>query len=340
MAGKDWLDISESHDNHVVWCPFPPSPLSIVPATGLTTNNVRLEFDATLLDRVIFTKWSDSVHQAQSHDGLKLAGMSGANTMKIWDPFTGACDHTLSGVTGVTCCALSPDGRHVAIGSGDTSLSIWNVWSGVHVRTVRDCKGGFWSWWRCAYSLDGSLLVATSWDKVKGAKVWNPDTGACICTLRDHAAYVYDCAFSPRDVTLLATTSGDMTVKLWNAQTGVCLGTLSEHISSVGKCAFSPDGVYLAIINHTLSMWNVYTGVCVHIIQPGHTLAYAGTFPNDALLGRDKLRSCTVHVWYVPYHLQNNVKLLLMMLVGNRRWHMWLPSELWHWINTQWFFYR
>ena len=59
-----------------------------------------------------------------------------------------------------------------------------------------------------------------------------------------HDAEVRSVAFSP-DGKLLASGSGDNTVKLWDAATGAEVRTLSGHSRWVTSVAFSPDGMWL-----------------------------------------------------------------------------------------------
>ncbi|KAH8723314.1 hypothetical protein GQ44DRAFT_774162 [Phaeosphaeriaceae sp. PMI808] len=59
-------------------------------------------------------------------------------------------------------------------------------------------------------------------------------------TLEGHSGYVLSVAFS-HDLTRLASTSHDKTVKIWDTSNGACLQTLEGHSKSVGSVAFSHD---------------------------------------------------------------------------------------------------
>ena len=59
------------------------------------------------------------------------------NTLKVWDPATGAEKCTLGGHSGdVNCCAFSPDGKTVVSGSNDRTLKLWDPASGAPPLTL------------------------------------------------------------------------------------------------------------------------------------------------------------------------------------------------------------
>jgi WD40 repeat protein len=79
--------------------------------------------------------------------------------------------------------------------------------------------------------------------------------------LRGHRDKVTAVAFSPSN-RLIASGSGDRTVKLWDAATGKELRTLEGHQGRVTGVAFSPDGKRLATssADRTVRVWDTATG--------------------------------------------------------------------------------
>lgn len=256
-------------------------------------------------------------------------------TVTIWDPFTWTCLHTLHNVGSWACCAGSPDGVHLAIGSDNTNIKIWNVHTNICVGTLL----GQDELWFCKYASDGSLVAGVT--AHSGIRIWDPNTGSCICGFGRDAPYTCDYAFSPRDATWFVTTDINGTVTSWNTRTGVCVKTLAESASRVYKCVFSPDGMYIAMasIDKTISIWHVYTNVRVHTIQLMYNPTCFDFSYDGSLLVTSSGYSASAHIWHIPSRLRNNVKLQLMIIAGYRHSRLWLPPELWDWVNSQWFFY-
>lgn len=159
-------------------------------------------------------------------------------------------------LTPITAAALSPDGRHIAVGLESKVVVLWDTVAGRPVRTLAGHQKAVPA---VAFSPDGKRVLSGSADGT--AILWDADTGAQLLSLRKHTGPVLSVAYSP-DGSRLLTGSFDSTAVLWDARTGSPLLTLKGHAREVFAVAFSPDGALLATASgdRTAALWDAATG--------------------------------------------------------------------------------
>ncbi len=190
---------------------------------------------------------------AFSPDGHTLASW-GSREIILWNVTTGRRKAILAKHTrNVENVVFSPD-EHTLASSGnavslDSSIHLWNVISGVHLRTLsKDPRIGVNN---LAFSPDGQVLAAGGF--ISGPPnpshgiimLWDANTGQWKKTLTGHSRGVTSIAFSP-DGQTITSGSYDNTVRLWNAVTGENKTTLKHSVRGNLDVVFSPDGKTLA----------------------------------------------------------------------------------------------
>ncbi|CAL6085440.1 WD40_repeat protein [Hexamita inflata] len=136
----------------------------------------------------------------------------------------------------VWTASFNNDGTQIVSGSQDTTLKIWNTYTGENVATLAGHKGSIY---QAIFSPHNSIIVSTSGDKT--IKIWQTDTKQLVKTLAGHTGRVCSIAFSPNSK-YIVTGGRDGKIKQWNIKTGDLLNTIDAHIRSIPAVQFSADG--------------------------------------------------------------------------------------------------
>jgi len=174
-----------------------------------------------------------------NNDGTKLASGSMDQTVKLWDPSTGACLSTLDADSSVYSVQFSRRGDIIAAGCKDGTVQIIDVATAQVTRQLRGHSDYVRS---VCFSLDGTKIASGSDDTT--VLTWDAASGEQLCSLRGHTHFVMSVCFSP-DGAKVASGSKDKTVLVWDEASGEQLCSLKVD-SPVLSVAYSPDGTKLA----------------------------------------------------------------------------------------------
>ncbi|GLH11226.1 Protein Notchless [Gryllus bimaculatus] len=143
----------------------------------------------------------------------------------------------------VISVSFSPNGRHLASGSGDTTVRFWDV----DTQTPHHTCKGHKNWVLCiAWSPNGARLASGC--KSGEILIWDPDTGKqCGQALRGHRQWITSLCWEPfhrnPECRRLASSSKDGDIRIWDAVLGQSLFILTSHTKCVTCIRWGGSGL-------------------------------------------------------------------------------------------------
>jgi WD40 repeat protein/serine/threonine protein kinase len=227
-----------------------------------------------------------------SPDGTLLAtAASEQGIVRVWSCRTGEIAYRLQhGGSKISCVRFSPDGRHLATASQNSTAMLWNLATNPPQAVSLSHRGPIEN---IEFSPEGRRVVTASRDKT--AQVWDATSGEPIGPPLHHGDYVQSALFSPEGLRVV-TASQDHTVRVWDAESGKPLTEPMAAGATAFYAAFHPDGqrVLTAANGTSALIWD---------ISPASPLSlYPGTW-SVAFRGAD--RSLAAGYVYENLRLQN-----------------------------------
>ena len=220
---------------------------------------------------------------------LATGGGDTDQTVRLWDPLTGALAGQLTGhgreVRSVAF-GTGPGGRLLLASVGsDATVRLWDPVTGAPAGQLTGHGGEVRS---VAFGTGpGGRLLLASVGSDATVRLWDPVTGAPAGQLTGHDGEVRSVAFGtgPGGRLLLASGSNDATVRLWDPVTGAPAGQLTGHHGEVSSVAFGtgPGGRLLLASGSrdaTVRLWDITARSCIatlHRRSTVNSVASAGT---------------------------------------------------------------
>ncbi|XP_015121981.1 notchless protein homolog 1 [Diachasma alloeum] len=170
----------------------------------------------------------------------------------------------------VISVAFSPDGRHLASGSGDTTVRFWDI----NTQTPHFTCTGHKHWVLCiSWSPCGTKLVSAC--KNGSIIQWDPLTGSQIGkTMTGHKMWVTSISWEPyhrsKECRYLVSASKDSDLRIWDTKLCQTTRVLAGHTKSVTCVRWGGRGlIYSGSQDRSIRVWRAEDGILCRILQ-GH----------------------------------------------------------------------
>ncbi len=231
-----------------------------------------------------------------------LAALGGEGSVRVWRP---AATDDLADIPrvehpkGVTCIAVSPDGKWIAAGESFVKAKVYTakveLFDAAGSQDVRTLATHHWEVESLAFSRDGRFLVSSNWDRK--VRVFEFPSGNQVREFEAQSKPV--CVAISPDSKIIA--SGDMSpaITLWDRESGKELLRMLGHTGRIWSLHFSPDGQKLvsASADGTIRTWDVATGMCLLTLGGNMGAVMSAVFSPDGKYVVSGSADNTVRFW-------------------------------------------
>ena len=235
----------KGHTDFVRDVAFSPDGQLVASASQDGTVLIWRTSDGALIKRLMFRGGVFGVDFAPEEPLLAVAAYSPRLT--LFDTTSWQLKTSLDVQSRPHCVAFAPDGKTLATGGSDNTVTTWNLSDGTRQYTLREHQGDVL---KLAYSPDGSVLASGSVDRT--VALWDTATGKLRDRRERHFTAIRALAFSPDgkyQISGCAVGGNSGAIVVWEnspPRQGKSFQLHRLHRHWVTALAFSPDGTQLA----------------------------------------------------------------------------------------------
>ena len=161
----------------------------------------------------------------------------------------------------VSPLSISLDWSKFSYIAGRGDLTIYDIEHEVELKVIQEISSS-------SFSPNGKQIVCIT--KNGGLRIIDTEYLSDTRIIRGHSDVVHSVAFDPSG-SIIASGSGDKTIKLWDVITGNLIGTFLGHTDVVCSVSFSPSGkqIVSASVDSTIKIWDVEKGITIQTLK-GH----------------------------------------------------------------------
>ncbi len=183
---------------------------------------------------------------------IKIAPSFGE--IKIWDVEKSKEIVSITNITNVGACALSPDSKQVICALHGRILRIWDSYTGNLLMTFKGLDGEVNS---CVFSPDGDKILFAIDDGT--LQLWNIRKRKEVATLKSLHNSIKACAFSP-DGKKIVTFGDKKKLELLDAKKLKRIKTFEIEGMDLNSCNFSPDSKKIVACGSNIKVWKLNSG--------------------------------------------------------------------------------